>query len=292
MTATVFFADANEFAVLTNVFKVAGVPADPDTVTVTVTDPTGAAATPTPTRTGTGTYTATVAVTMAGVWSYLWEGTGAASDAIAGTFTGNGTDLTRMYATPEELKSRIGQGGTNDDFEILLACQGASREVDNICDRYFWRGTDTRTYVPDAPGKTKIDDLVSVTTLKIDRDADGVYEESWVQGTDYKLTPYNPAAGGIPWPYTGLRVTGGSQLPASVPGQRDDVIQVAGVFGWPSVPADVKQATLIAATELLKMKDAPFGIAGISDLGVMQIRGNQMIMRLLNGYIREMPIAA
>jgi len=292
MTATVFFADANEFATLTNVFKVAGVPTDPTTVTVTVTDPTGATSTPSPSHLSTGTYSATVAVTMAGVWSYLWEGTGAASDAIAGTFTGNGTDLTRLYATPEELKSRIGQGGTTDDFEILLACQGASREVDNICGRYFWRATDTRTYVPDTPWKTKIDDVVSVTTLKIDRDGDGVYEESWVQGTDYRLTPYNPSSGGIAWPFTGFKVTGGSQLPPSVDGQAENIIQVAGVFGWPAVPADVKQAALLAATELLKMKDAPFGIAGISDLGIMQIRGNQMIMRLLNGYVREMPIAA
>src|SRR5690242_12043888 len=105
MGATVFFSDGAEFATLQNVFKVAGTPTDPTAVTLTITDPTGAATTPTATRTGTGTYTAQVACTLPGIWTYLWEGTGTASDAQAGTWTVNSTALGQLYCTVEELKS-------------------------------------------------------------------------------------------------------------------------------------------------------------------------------------------
>jgi hypothetical protein len=39
-----------------------------------------------------------------------------------------------------------------------------------------------------------IDDLVVLTSVKIDRSADGVYEETWTNGTDFVLEPYNAAS--------------------------------------------------------------------------------------------------
>src|SRR5262249_49406744 len=132
MTATVFFNDANEFATLTNVFKVNGVPTDATVVTLTVTDPAGVVTTPAVTHTTTGTYTANIACTVTGTWNYLWEGTGTASDAVAGTWTVTDTTVSRLYATPDELKSRIGITDTQDDFEIMLACQAAARKIEEI----------------------------------------------------------------------------------------------------------------------------------------------------------------
>src|SRR5215471_10782249 len=115
MSATVFFSDASEFATLTNVFKVNGVPTDPTTVTLTVTDPTGAVTIPSPTHPSTGTYTANIACTVVGIWTYLWEGTGTASDAIAGTWTVTTTVLGQRYCSVEELKSRLGITDITDD---------------------------------------------------------------------------------------------------------------------------------------------------------------------------------
>jgi hypothetical protein len=285
MSATVFFADpANEIATLTNTFSVLGVPTDPTVTTLTITDPTGAITTPAVTHVSTGKFSATVACTIAGLWLYKWTGTGAAQDTAEGTFTVSAIDNS-FYCSVEELKSRLGVTGTGDDLELTFAVQAASRSVDEICGRYFWRGTDTRTYVPQSIWEQSLDDLVSVTTLKIDRDGDGTFEETWTLNTDYALTPYNTGSTGELRPYTGMRITGTKFLPFTWMWSHLDRIQVTGVFGWPSVPLAVKQASLIAAADLFKLKDAPFGVAGISDFGVMRVKANPIVPALLARYM-------
>jgi hypothetical protein len=290
MSATVFFADPNEYATLQNVFKVSGVPTDPTTVTLTITDPTGAVTTPGATHVTTGTWTANVACTITGVWAYLWEGTGTASDAAAGTWTVGTTALNQNYCTVEELKSRLGITDTSDDFELGLAAAGASRAIDEITGRYFWRGTDTRTYIPETISRQSLDDLVSVTTFKIDRDGDGTFEETWVLGTDYVLEvapgKYNPGAKGEQWPYTAAEViTGGKLFPFTWMWSHLDRIQVTGVFGWPAVPLNVKNAAIIAGAQIFRIKDAPFGVAGFGEFGVVRVQSNPQVMWLLHRYI-------
>ena len=290
MSATVFYQDANEFATLQNIFKVSGVPTDPSTVTLTVTDPTGATSAPSVTHVSAGTYTANVACTVAGVWTYLWEGTGTASDAVAGTWTVVTVALGQNYCTVEELKSRLGITDTSDDFELGLAAAGASRAIDEITGRYFWRGTDTRTYIPESISRQSLDDLVSVTSLKVDRDGDGVFEETWTQGTDYALEvapgKYNAAAKGEQWPYTAAQViTGGKLFPFTWMWSHLDRIQVTGVFGWPAVPLNVKNAAIIAGAQIFRIKDAPFGVAGFGEFGVVRVQSNPQVMWLLHRYI-------
>ena len=301
MSATVFYADpnGNEIATLSNTFRVNNVATDPTAVSAFITDPTGAATTHTYqgaspadiTRTGTGAYQLLVPTTLAGVWSYEWTGTGAASDVVSGTWTAVPTASSQLYATVEELKSRLGNiTDTSDDFELTLAAWAASRSIDEICGRYFWRGTDTRTYVPESMFGQQLDDIVSVTSFKVDFDGDGVFEQTWVQGTDYVLTVspgrYNPAAKGETWPYTGFQVISTSHfVPFVWPWSHQDRIQVTGVFGWPSVPLAVKQAALIAAGDLFRMKDAPFGVIGSPDMGVIRIGQNSRVMSLLRRYI-------
>ena len=290
MSATVFYQDANEFATLQNIFKVSGVPTDPSTVTLTVTDPTGATSAPSVTHVSAGTYTANVACTVAGVWTYLWEGTGTASDAVAGTWTVVTVALGQNYCTVEELKSRLGITDTSDDFELGLAAAGASRAIDEITGRYFWSGTDTRTYIPESISRQSLDDLVSVTSLKVDRDGDGVFEETWTQGTDYALEvapgKYNAAAKGEQWPYTAAQViTGGKLFPFTWMWSHLDRIQVTGVFGWPAVPLNVKNAAIIAGAQIFRIKDAPFGVAGFGEFGVVRVQSNPQVMWLLHRYI-------
>jgi hypothetical protein len=289
VSATVFYADpANELATLQNVFKVSGVATDATTVTLTITDPTGATTTPSVTHVSTGTYSATVPTTLPGVWLYKWVGTGTASDVVAGTFTATTIDSS-LYCTVEELKSRLQIGDTADDFEVTLAVQAACRSIDEITGRYFWRGTGVRTYVPESIYMQTTDDLVSVTSLMVDRDGDGVYEETWTQGTDYALTVapgrYNAAAKGESWPFTGFSILGPKFIPVVWPWSHLDRIQVTGVFGWPAVPLAVKQAALIAAADLFRLKDAPFGVAGFGEFGAVKITANPRVMSLLKRYI-------
>jgi hypothetical protein len=290
LSATVFYNDVNEIATLTNVFKVSGVPTDATLATLTITDPTGAVTIPAVTHSGTGTYTANVACPVTGIWTYLWEGTGTASDAVAGTWTVTTVALNQRYCSVEELKSRLAIPDSSDDLELTLAVEAASRSVDEICGRYFWRGTDTRTYVPQSLYGQQLDDIVSVSTFKVDFDGDGVFEQTWTQGTDYALTvspgKYNTAAKGETWPWTGFQVIGTSKFAPFVwPWSHQDRYQVTGVFGWPAVPLAVRQAALIAAADLFRLKDAPFGVAGFGEFGVVRVQQNGRVLALLRRYI-------
>jgi hypothetical protein len=294
VSATVFYNGSAETATLTNTFSVNGAPTDPTAVTLVVTDPAGVATTynyPTPatiTRSGTGVYTKDIscASTVAGIWSYVWTGTGTASDVVAGTWTTFDTaGVNRRYCSVEQVKSRLRITDTLDDFELNLAIDAASRCIDDYCERVFWRGTDTRTYIPGNFYALDVDDLVSVTTLATDADGDGTYEQAWT-GTDYQLLPVNPNRFTDPRPYTRIKAVGSLVFPRRWGGiGRDDMVQVAGVFGWPKVPAAVNQAALILVADLLATGQAPFGIAGFGDYAV-RIRGNPRAEALLGPYRR------
>jgi Phage gp6-like head-tail connector protein len=289
LTATVFFAGTDELAVLTNTFSVGGTPTDPGTVTLTVTDPTGTQTTPAPTHVSTGKYTATVSCAVVGIWTYTWDGSGAASDIVSGTWTVTTTALNQRYCSVEELKSRLGITDTSDDFEIELAVEAASRSVDEITGRYFWQGTDTRTYVPQNIYGQQLDDIVSVTSFMTDSTGSGVYDQTWTLGTDYQLTvspqQYNAGAKGEAWPYTGFNILGPKFIPYVWPWSHQNRIQVTGVFGWPAVPLAVKQASLIAAADLFKRKDAFFGVLGSPAVGVVRVGQNPIVLQLLRRYI-------
>lgn len=286
--AEVFYEGGAEFAILSNTFEVLNVPTDPTEVTLVVTDPLGAATTYTYslaeiTKTGTGAYTKSIPCTADSTWQYVWTGTGTASDVAAGTWTVFGTELQRRYCSLEELKSRAGMTGTADDFEVALAIESASRWIDGYCDRRFWRGTDTRTYESRSPHLVDVDDLVSVTTLKTDAGGDGTFETTWT-AADYQLRPVNPNAAPEPLPYTSIRAVGSLTFPVVYGyAQRCDLVQVVGVFGWPSVPLAVKQAALILSADLFKLKGAPFGVANFGDFAV-RIRDNPRVTALLAPY--------
>lgn len=296
MSATVFFADNGEYATITATFrdKSTGDPADPGTVQCIVTDPIGTATTYTYAgadiiRVSEGVYAFTVASPLAGIWMYKWAGTAPAADVFAGTWTVTTAELNRFYCSIEELKSRLGIDDTADDFEATIAVQGACQSINDITGRYFWRGTDTRTYVPWSIYEAHIDDLVSLTALKTDDDGDGVFETTWTTG-QYQLQvapgKFNTSAKGEAWPYTSIRALGNARyFPVINPMTRVDLVQVSGVFGWPAVPLAIKQAALIAAADLFKIKDAPFGIAGYGQFGAVRVRQNPRVMALISRYV-------
>jgi hypothetical protein len=293
MSATVFFEQANELATLTNTFKVNNVNTDPTAVTLTVTSPSGTATTYTYslaeiTRTAAGIYTKDIACSEAGVWLYLWVGTGSASDAVAGTWTVSKTTLQRLYCTPEELKSRAGIDNTDDDAEILAACTAVARGIDKWCRRQFFRHTRTRTLEPTGIYLLDVPDLVSVTTLKTDSSGDGVYETTWTT-SDYQLLPADAADEAEAEPYTQIRAVGSYRFPDLcwvLPSARRNRVQIVGVWGWPAVPEGVKEAAKILAEDTWKLKDAPFGVAGEGEFTV-RVGDNRRAMKFLEPYRKD-----
>lgn len=294
MSSTVFYQAASELATLSNTFKVSGNPTDPTAVILTVTSPTNVVTTfnwPTPatlTHGTAGVFSKDIPCNEAGEWQYLWEGTNAASDAEAGSWTVFETTLGKLYCPPQALKSRLGITSTGSDFEVSAACFAASRAIESICERIFYRtasGT-VRTFVPADLYCIKLgayNDLVTLATLATDAGGDGVYETTWAAG-DYQLLPVNPSAAPETRPYTKIRAVGSKTFPRPVSTARDDLVQVTGVFGWPAVPWGVKQAAMILAEETLKLKDAPFGIAGFGEFGSVRVRENPAVARLLAPY--------
>lgn len=294
MTATVFFNASSELARVSNTFQVASVVTDPTAVSLTIVDPDGTSTTYTYpadiAKDSTGVYHKDVdcSATNRGIWQAVWVGTGTASDVTVSTWTTYSTAAQRLYCTPEELKSRAGITNDDDDAEILAACTAVARAIDKHCGRHFFRHTRTRTLEPTGRYCLTIPDLVSITTLKTDSDADGVYETIWAT-SDYQLMPYDAADEAEPEPYTEVKAVGSLLFPdicGTSPTARRNRVQIAGVWGWPAVPEGVKEAAKILAEDTWKLKDAPFGVAGEGEFTV-RVGDNRRAMKFLAPYVLD-----
>jgi hypothetical protein len=107
------------------------------------------------------------------------------------------------------------------------------------------------------------DPIYSISELAIDINGDGTYAQVW-SANDYVLAPRNAALDNRP--YTEIDTSPFSNAEYNFPvGYLE--IKVTGIFGWPSVPAAVKQAALIQAGAIWSSRTAPFGVIGSQDLG-------------------------
>lgn len=299
MTATVFYDNANEIAQLTVTFTSSGSPASPTTVSLVVTDPSGTQTTYTTsngiTQSGMGIYTAAITCLPAltgvdGLWSYVWIGTGAVSDVQPGTWRVLPTTIGTWYIGLDEFKDRLGITDAADDSQAQIAIQTTAQWINEYTGRHFNRVTEVRTYEPTNIWVLNIDDLVSVTAVNLDPNGNGVFSQALVQNVDYELRLgdglYNVNATGIARPYRQLQIIQtGNWFPFTWPYSRLDRVQIIGTWGWSSVPPPVTQANFILAADLFKMKDAPFGVAGVSDLGVVRIQSNPWLTEMLRPYI-------
>jgi hypothetical protein len=299
MTATVFYDNANEIAQLTVTFTSSGSPANPTTVSLVVTDPSGTQTTYTTsngiTQSGMGIYTAAITCLPAltgvdGLWSYVWIGTGAVSDVQPGTWRVLPTTIGTWYIGLDEFKDRLGITDAADDSQAQIAIQTTAQWINEYTGRHFNRVTEVRTYEPTNIWVLNIDDLVSVTAVNLDPNGNGVFSQALVQNVDYELRLgdglYNVNATGIARPYRQLQIIQtGNWFPFTWPYSRLDRVQIIGTWGWSSVPPPVTQANFILAADLFKMKDAPFGVAGVSDLGVVRIQSNPWLTEMLRPYI-------
>ena len=180
--------------------------------------------------------------------------------------------ITNGYCTLAELKAALRVQDAIDDALLELAIESASREIDGYCERVFYSTSATRVYAPTDVYTMTTDDIVSITSLK--SSSDGVtYDTTWAT-SDYQLEPLNGVAGGLVTPYTRIRAVGNYLLPAWATGtiyNLEASMQIVGVFGWAAVPTAIRQATVILAMRLFKRLDAPLGVTGFGDMGVMRV---------------------
>lgn len=177
--------------------------------------------------------------------------------------------LTNAYCTLNQVKDslRIPLSDTVDDTLLELAINAASRDIDQATERQFFSTTATRIYTPQDSLITKIDDLISLTSLKVSSAADGVFDLTF-KSSDLQLEPLNGLVGGIPVPFDQIRAVGDFTYPIS---GGEATVQVTGVFGFPSVPAAIEQATVLLSARVFKRNDSPGGVMGMSDIGVVRV---------------------
>ena len=187
--------------------------------------------------------------------------------------------LTDRLVTEDDLKELLGIGDTVDDNRLTLAADAATQMVQAYCDRHFVQqaAATARVYVASTPWLVEVDDISTTTGLvvKTDEDDDGVFETTWATG-DYQLEPLNGKMGGQTWPYTRLRAIQSREWPSDF-GQA--VVQVTARWGWANpgdanlyIPQPVLQAAQIQGVSIFKSADAPLGIAGFGDIGIMRLR--------------------
>jgi hypothetical protein len=205
------------------------------------------------------------------------------------------------YVTLDQIKDyvQIPLDHTNLDARLNDAIASASREIEQFTGRQFNK-TDIATprlYSPRSLQTVNVDDFWSEVDLIIEVDhGNGLYDEV-VAPSSYELLPLSGVVDGNPgWPYERIRLPWGG-LPYRTRrwshGQRSGSVRVTAKWGWPIVPASVKQATLILAAQTFKLADAPLGVAGMDSAkgtnftsgGVVRVRDIPAVASKLNRFV-------
>ena len=189
--------------------------------------------------------------------------------------------LTDRLVTEDDLKEVLGiaVADTTDDNRLTMAADAATQMIQAYCNRHFVQQAtvSARTLVASTPWMIEVDDISTATGLiiKTDEDADGTFETTWAS-TDYQLEPLNGKLGGQDWPYTRIRAIKAREFPFDY-GQA--LVQVTARWGWANpdaindyVPHPVEQAAQIQGVSVFKSAEAPLGIAGFGDIGIMRLR--------------------
>jgi hypothetical protein len=177
--------------------------------------------------------------------------------------------ITNGYTTLNDVKDSLNLDDSIDNAAIELAIATASRQIDDYCGRFFYKdGTEaapaTRYYSPTDFYTVVVDDFVSLSEIATDDTFDQLYQTVWTV-SDRMFEPVNNPSRG--WPLSRILAVGSYIFPANLP----QSVRLRGIFGWSSVPFEVKTAAKIQASRLFLRNQSPFGIAGNTDLGTVRL---------------------
>ncbi|MGW6255416.1 hypothetical protein [Streptomyces sp. NPDC055085] len=194
------------------------------------------------------------------------------------------------YIDVEDLKAYItGLTGTSGNDVILESSLGSvSAEIEAFCGRQFNKPAgdvvSTRLFAPDSWHTLTVDDFYTTGGLVVEVDAGGSGTFTALDPADFELEPVNGIVDGrYGWPYNRIRLVGGTRFPTCT-GRRKYTVRVTAAWGWAAVPEPVKTACRIMAEETWKLKDAPFGVLGLGEFGVVRVRQNKMAASKLAPY--------
>jgi hypothetical protein len=181
------------------------------------------------------------------------------------------------YATLTQIKNymSISDNTDNDLLEDLI--ESASRSIDRMANRRFYLDTtaSARLYRAYSDIFVYVDDIGTTSNLAValDINGNGTYTKTLTLNQDYILDPLTASSLGRP--FTQLTMVSNTETWPIFPGLTQNGlrpgVQVTARWGWPSVPDDINMACLILTADLYKRKDAPGGILGLGDLGVVRM---------------------
>jgi hypothetical protein len=185
--------------------------------------------------------------------------------------------ITNGYATLAEIKAYMSISDTTDDSLLENLVESASRSIDRIANRRFYLDAtaSARLYRAYSNIFVFVDDIGSTTSLvvKTDEDGNGTYSKTLTLNTDFILDPLTSQS--LNRPFTQLTMVSNTESWPIFPGLTSNGlrpgVQVTAKWGWPAVPDDLNMACLILTADLYKRKDAPGGILGLGDLGVVRM---------------------
>ena len=180
--------------------------------------------------------------------------------------------ITNGYTTLAQLKAKIlpeGATFTTNDSMIENVVEAVSRWIDAYCGRFFFvTGSETRYYTPTTPRLVITDDIVSITSVKLDIGS-RTYGTT-MAATDYDSIPMNTTA--TVMPIMGLTLSPNSAY--SFYPSITKSVQSVGTFGVPSGCTwleQVREACEIQCARIYKRKDSPFGVTGTGALGQISV---------------------
>ncbi|MFJ5804866.1 head-tail connector protein [Streptomyces sp. NPDC093093] len=192
--------------------------------------------------------------------------------------------MANEYADLGTLKRQLGLDDEDDtrDASLEQALNTASRYIEKSAGRRFWLDAEPvarvyrpqgRTVVEDGGTALLVDDIGSASGLVVETGS----AAAWSVVAAWETLPDNALVVGRP--VTALLRSGGW-------GSGTSRVRVTARFGWPAVPDEIVQATLLQANRLFKRKDSPEGVTGSADWGVVRLsRRDPDVWNLIEPYV-------
>lgn len=193
---------------------------------------------------------------------------------------------TEGYATVAEVSTALQLDGTANSATLEHLIEVASGRIDYLCGRTFKPATqDVRVYQcgpSDADDVTEavLDDLQSnpTPTLSVAASEFAAADE-WTTLTADAYRFDRPAVDDLP--VTLVRIAGNHSW-----------LRVDGHFGWPSVPKQIRRATILLTSRLWRREPSPLGtVASGGELGEQTVQTYDPDIRALVQSYRRRSIA-
>ena len=188
--------------------------------------------------------------------------------------------MTTRYLTEAELKAYVRSEIVTDNNLYVAAINSAEVWLDSKMSRKVVLASvetpaaNARVFIPSGSQVMFIHDCTTITSV-VDNGT------TLVSGTDYQPEPLNLLSDmGEARPYYRLRRLNGYWY-SSI---NKATISVTATWGWAAIPPMVKEACKIVAKEYFQQRDVAHGLIGITDVGGVGTRENQLVQDTVRAY--------